>query len=69
MLRKQHPLLALQIPAFFSSKIPTINGITSPSSISTVIAQQERNQFGHLIRRAPPLNAQPHAIDGSACGT
>lgn len=54
---------------FFSSKIPTINGIASPSSISTLIAEQERNQSGHLIRRAPPLNAQPHVIDGSACGT
>ena len=40
----------------FSRRKPSINRITSPSRIRALIAQQERNQAGHLVRRA-------HSID------
>ena len=63
--RRRNPRTALPPTppfAFPSSSEPTVHSVTSPSRITALVAQQERNQPGHLVRRAQPLDLQPRVV-------
>lgn len=58
------PPLRLAATLSFSSGEPPVNSVASPRRIRALVAQQERNQPGHLVRRAHPLHGQHGVVPG-----
>ena len=52
----------------YSSKIPTVNRVASPSHVTALVPQQESNQPRHLIRGPLSREAEPGGGDGLVGG-